>query len=147
MKQLISVIVIVLSLYAAAAYGQNAERHRVADFVRKGFAGDLRPLDNKALQQGGFTVLFQYWIVDVGQKEFESRRFRSFTAFEKWLRKHTRKDDNTPFRMGGKIKSCSRSNCTIETGNMQHNHLFLKRVWFAYDRGKPIVKKIHVIYG
>ncbi|MFT3744940.1 MAG: hypothetical protein QM785_11695 [Pyrinomonadaceae bacterium] len=147
MKKLVSIIVISLGILTAAAYGQNAERRRVANAVGDGFAADLRPLDRKGLQHGGFSVLYQYWITDIDQKEYESRRFGSFTAFENWLRKNTRKEDNTPFRVAGNVKNCTATNCTIETGNMRHNHLFLKRVWFAYRRGKPIVRKIHLIYG
>ena len=149
MKSLILVLTFLLLCSAVvSAQTQDREARRLADRMSAAFFNGLGALDKEHLVRGRLHVSQQYDIYDVGQNEFESRSFRSFSGMERWM-KSEEQGDGTPFRMSGEKVSCRRGLCRLDLvdNQMSHNHVYLTRIWYGRTGGKLYVKKVRILYG
>jgi hypothetical protein len=149
MKQPTVLLAFVL-LLSAFAFGQTQDRdaRRLAARMSAAFFNGLGVLDKQHLVRGRLLVSQQYDIYDIGQHEFDSRSFHSFTAMERWM-KSEEHEDGTPFRMSGEKLYCRRGLCRLDLvdNQMAHNHVYLTRIWYARSGGKLYVKKVRILYG
>jgi hypothetical protein len=147
-KLFLSVAIAATLAVTAAAQSQDREALRMAEKVAAAFSNGLAPLDHRYPLRARLHVTKQYDIYDVGQREFEYKTFRSFTAMDRWM-KREQQEDGTPFRMSGQRVSCRRGLCRLDLvdNQMAHNHVFLTRIWYGRSHGKIYIRKLRLLYG
>ena len=145
MKKL-TITVALLLLTCIPAFAQtDKEAAKLADTMAEAFSNGLdRPAIDKLLR-GRLQVSIQNWI---GEPEFESKRFKTFTAMERWL-KSEENQPGFPVRTSGERVSCGGGLCklALNDGQMANNHVYLTRVWYGRDKRGLYVKKIRILYG
>ncbi len=78
--------------------------------------------------------------------QYEYKRVKSFTAFEKWLKSN--ETDELPGRSIQPLISCKKGICTYDIQGLLHNTLFLQKISFGYKKDKcPYIKSVFIVDG
>ncbi len=143
-------IISIASVAQAQRHSKLSGAAKICDQIATEFSlGSLRSYDSKHLINGRFKLLIEHSIYDTasGGKEFESRYFRSFSAFERWMKKEERQP-GFPVRIGWPLTGCRNGRCTFfEDGGISHNHVYLKRIYYGYKNKRLYIKTIQLLYG
>ncbi len=149
MKKIILFTVFVFTCSTALqAQSQDKAARKLAGKVATAFSNGVGSLDRSHLLKGRLELSIQHWITDGDMPEFESRSFKSFQAFELWLKKEEN-EPGFPIRTSGERVSCRGGLCRLDLkdGQMMHNHVYLTRVGYGYSKGRLYVKKLRILYG
>lgn len=111
-------------------------------------AKKLGSFDAKRPYLGKVKIVIEHSLAgDTDKDRFESREFRTLKRAEQWLDSREG-EDGTPFRESRDLLSCRRGLCTFDLdGGIGHNHLYLKKITYAYRNGRPYIKMIYLLDG
>jgi hypothetical protein len=111
-------------------------------------AKELGKLDAKHPYFGRVKIVIEHSLAgDTDKDIFEIKSFTTLAKGERWL-KSREQDDGTPFREVRSLLQCEKGVCTYDLdGGIDHNHLYLTKIAYAYRNGRPLIKTIFFLDG
>jgi hypothetical protein len=123
------------------------------DKVELGFGNrQLADLDGRHLFRGRIRFVIEHSLVDdTDPGHFEVRSFRTFAAAQRWLQSRETPNEGyppVPFPSVRSLQQCRKGVCEYDfDGGIDHNHLYLKRVYYRTRHGRPQLKTIYLLDG
>lgn len=113
---------------------------------------ELGRLDSSRPYLGRVRIVVEHSLAGDDDKDrFEIKQFRTLAEAERWLRSREISEDNPiplPIREVRPLIRCRNGVCTYNfDGGILHNHLYLKRISYAYRRGRPYIRTIYLLDG
>lgn len=125
----------------------------LAEQVKKAYGGNvLSTLDDANVLSGKFDAVIENTGIDTAnprwhELQFERGSFASFRDMQIWL-KQREKTSGVPFWFTGKLSNCRKGLCMFTfPGGIDHNRLYLQKVYYGYKKGRLYVKKISLLNG
>lgn len=111
-------------------------------------AKTLGKLDARRPYFGRVKIVIEHSLASDDDKDrFEIKAFKTLASAEQWLNSRER-EDGTPFRESRDLLRCRNGLCTYNLdGGIGHNHLYLKKIAYAYRNGRPYIKTIFLLDG
>jgi hypothetical protein len=82
----------------------------------------------------------------LGEGQEIVREFKTWQDSEKWLSSMSR--DSLPARESRSLLNCKQGFCNYNfQAGILHNHLYLKKISYAYKHGRPYIKTIYLLDG
>lgn len=125
----------------------------LVDKVEIGFGNrQLADLDGQHLFRGRIRFVIEHSLVeDTDPGHFEIRTFRTFAAAQRWLQsRETPNEDYPPVPIPSlrPLQQCRKGVCTYDfDGGIDHNHLYLKRIYYGFKNRRPYLKTIYLLDG
>lgn len=111
-------------------------------------AKELGKLDAKHPLFGGVKIVIEHSLAgDTDKDRFEIKTFKTLAKAEQWLSSRER-EDGTPFRESRDLLRCRKGVCAYNLdGGISHNHLYLKKMYYGYRNGRPLIKTMYLLDG
>jgi hypothetical protein len=82
----------------------------------------------------------------LGEGQEVVRKFKTWQDSEKWLSSMSR--DSLPARESRSLLNCKKGFCNYNfQAGILHNHLYLKKIAYGYQNGRPYIKTIYLLDG
>jgi hypothetical protein len=82
----------------------------------------------------------------LGEEQEIVREFKTWQDSEKWLSSMSR--DSLPARESRSLLNCKKGFCNYNfQAGILHNHLYLKKIAYGYQNGRPYIKTIYLLDG
>lgn len=158
-RALVASFVLCLLMAANVAQAQTPASARpgtieaLIDKVEIGFGNrQLAELDGQQLFRGRIRFVIEHSLVeDNDPGHFEIRTFRSFAAAQRWLQSRETPNEDAPpvpFPSLRPLQQCRKGVCTYDfDGGIDHNHLYLKRIYYGFKNRRPYLKTVYLLDG
>ncbi|HRH42177.1 MAG TPA: hypothetical protein PKY82_11170 [Pyrinomonadaceae bacterium] len=152
MKKIIFSFFFVLAILTMVAQAQNSCANQSIENLANKFAKafqskTLSEIDSTKPFVNLITIRIENSLSGEGDPDqFEFKRVKSFTLFEKWLK--GKEVEELPNRSVEPLISCKKGICTYAINGLLHNTLFLKKISYGYKKDKcPYIKSVFIIDG
>ncbi len=82
----------------------------------------------------------------LGEGQEIIREFKTWQDSETWLSSMSR--DSLPARESRSLLSCKKGFCNYNfQAGILHNHLYLKKIAYGYQNGRPYIKTLYLLDG
>lgn len=152
MKKLIVSLLFILSIFTMAEQAQSSCKNQSIEQLATNFA---KAFESKTLSQidstkpfvNLITIRIENSLSGKGEPgQFEYKRVKSFTMFEKWLKGN--EVEGMPNRSIEPLINCKKGICTYNINGLLHNTLFLQKISFGYKKDKcSFIKSVFIIDG
>jgi hypothetical protein len=107
-------------------------------------AKSLGRLDAKRPYQGNVKIIIEH---SLSEDDYDIKRVKTLKQAEQWLRRRE-DEDGTPLREVRRLLGCKKGVCRYDLdGGISHNHLYFKKITYAYRNGALYLKTIHLLDG
>ncbi len=153
MKQLVLTIALLLFIFSPSARAQTPSPkqtvEQLAQVVSDAYAAKaLGRLDAGRPYIGKVTIVIEHSLADDDAKDrFQRKAFKTLAQGERWLRSRETAD-GFPARVGRLPGNCKKGACRYDFGaGLLHNHLYLQKITYGYNHGRPYIKTIFLLDG
>lgn len=148
---LIFITLFFLGASVIAAQETRAQRKRLAQTAKIVAVAyqtrDLGRLDRLGLLRGTVKIVIEHSIPQEDSGQFVVRRFPSFYRVERWLA-NRHPQPGLPFRAVQSFAGCRRGSCAFDQdGGILHNQLYLKKIVYGFQKGRPFIKELYFYDG
>ena len=150
-KQLPITIALFLSIFSLSAQAQSSSGIATIGKLQDAFSiaytsDNLGTLDTNRQYRGKVRIVIEYPEADL-KPIYLSKAFKTFKGVGRWL-KSMEREDGTPFRVTRPLIGCKRGHCTYDfDGGIDHNHLYIDKISYAFRNGSPYIKTVFLLAG